>query len=101
MANEYAGRWPSARCLKTTLNEILIVRQPQHLALSHGRKEEMKLQKFGMLVVLASVFALLVAACGSDATPTAVPTATAATDAPTPTPDPWVAEWDAMKAAAA
>lgn len=101
MANEYAGRWPSARCLKTTLNEILIVRQPQHLAVSHGRKEEMKLQKFGMLVVLASMFALLVAACGSDATPTAVPTATAATDAPTPTPDPWVAEWDAMKAAAA
>lgn len=64
----------------------------------------MKFQRFGMLVVLASVFALLVAACGSDPTPTPVPptaTPTVAADVPTPTPDPWVAEWEAMKAAAA
>ncbi len=64
----------------------------------------MKLQRFGMLVVLASVFALLVAACGSDPTPTPVPptaTATVAANVPTPTLDPWVAEWEAMKAAAA
>jgi len=63
----------------------------------------MKLQKFGMLVILASMFTLLVAACGSDPTPTAVPTPTptVAVGVPTPTPDPWVAEWEAMKAAAA
>ena len=64
----------------------------------------MKLQRFGMLVVLASVFALLVAACGSDPTPTPVPptaTPTVAANVPTPTLDPWVAEWDALKAAAA
>jgi iron(III) transport system substrate-binding protein len=64
----------------------------------------MKSQKVGMLMVLASVFALLVAACGSDPTPTPVPptpTATTAPDVPTPTPDPWVAQWEAMKTAAA
>jgi iron(III) transport system substrate-binding protein len=64
----------------------------------------MKFKRFGMLVVLASVFALLVAACGSDPTATPVPptaTATVAAGVPTPTADPWVAEWEAMKAAAA
>jgi len=62
-------------------------------------------RKLGLMVVLTSVFALLVAACGSDPTatpaPTNTPVPTVAMDAPTPTPDPFTAEWEALKAAAA
>jgi len=65
----------------------------------------MALRKLGLMVVLTSVFALLVAACGSDPTatpaPTNTPVPTVAMDAPTPTADPFTAEWEALKAAAA
>jgi len=64
-------------------------------------------KNLGLIVVLTSMFALLVAACGSDPTPTPrptstpTPTPTLAPGVPTPTPDPFVAEWEALKAAAA
>ena len=60
----------------------------------------MNRRKLGMLAILAGVFAMLAAACGSDPTATPSPTPTQASQA-TPTPDPVAAEWAALKAAAA
>ncbi len=59
-------------------------------------------KQLGLLTVLAGAVALLLAACGADATPTSAPTATPPPEA-TPTPDAaarFQAEWDALIEAA-
>lgn len=64
----------------------------------------MSRRKFGLLAVLVGVFAMLAAACGSEATATPTPTSSPTPSdpgAPTATPDPFTAEWEALKAEAA
>ncbi|MEE8517874.1 MAG: extracellular solute-binding protein [Dehalococcoidia bacterium] len=62
----------------------------------------MRGKRLGLLVILASTFALLAVACGGDdPTPTPRPTPTSPpVGVPTPTPDPFTAEWDALLTAA-
>ncbi len=63
-------------------------------------------RSLSLAALLAGVFALLAAACGSDPTatptprPTPTPVPTVAMADPTPTPDPFEAEWEALVAAA-
>jgi len=58
-------------------------------------------RKITLWITLLVSFTVLLAACGSDPTATPRPTNTPPPpDQPTPTPDPFVAEWDALIAAA-
>ena len=66
------------------------------------RNRKPRVGRVFLLAVVASALALL-AACGSDPTPTPAPTATptpAPVATPTPTPDLFLAEWDELIAAA-